>query len=248
MFENTDFTWLDNNIVLLAYGGSIAYGTANENSDTDIRGVCIPIDDYYYGLGKFDSYHSPDGSNPDIVVHSIKQYAKLILKNDPNAVEILFTEPERHIIWTEFGRRLIDIRYDILSKEFCRRAIGFARNQYECLLREGKPNHGQGSPERIADKKKHGYDTKAMSHLIRIICEAIEVLETCNLSVYRPERDLLVDIKNGKMSLDYGLKLYNEYSSKLFDLYIKSELRDKPDYNIINNTIIEITREYFKRK
>lgn len=46
MTEEYDFLWshkrLGNRIILLGLGGSYAYGTDNENSDIDFRGVALP--------------------------------------------------------------------------------------------------------------------------------------------------------------------------------------------------------------
>ena len=71
MFENTNLPWLETNTIILAYAGSTAYGTTTEDSDLDLRGICVPPEQYYYGLENFESYHSPEGLETDIVVYSL---------------------------------------------------------------------------------------------------------------------------------------------------------------------------------
>jgi predicted nucleotidyltransferase len=245
MFKNTNLSWLEKHTIILAYAGSIAYGTTTEDSDTDFRGVCIPPEQYYFGLENFESYHSPEGSETDTVVYSLQKYAQLAIQNNPNVLEILFTKPEHFKIITKSGKRLVEIRHQFLSKQFYTRTNGYARGQYhEMIQNGGKPNHGQGNPKRMEMRELHGYDVKAGSHLIRLMYEGIEVLETGELNVYRPERDLLTDIKLGKYKFEEVMKMYQALDNKLKIAYEKSKLPEKPDYHKINNFIIELTKEY----
>lgn len=249
MFENTNLPWLETNTIILAYAGSTAYGTTTEDSDTDFRGVCIPPEQYYYGLENFESYHSPEGADTDTVVYSLQKFAQLAIQNNPNVLEILFTNHEHFEILHPYGEALIKIRHQFLSKQFFQRTNGYARGQFhEMVQNGGKPNHGQGNPKRMAMRELHGYDVKAGSHLIRLVSEGIEVLETGNLTVYRPERELLTDIKLGKYTFDQVMEMYKELDTKLLLAYEKSELPEKPDYHKINNFIIELTKDFLENK
>lgn len=237
--------WLKENIILLAYAGSTAYGTTTETSDTDYRGICIPPESYHFGLDSFESYHSPEGAKFDMVVYSLKKYAQLALQNNPNVLEILFTDPRHFAIHSWLGQQLIDMRHEFLSKLFFQRTNGYARSQYyEMVQNGGKPNHGQGNPERMAAREKYGYDIKAGSHLIRLVYEGIEVLETGNLTVYRPERELLTDIKRGRYTFDEVMEMYKELDARLLLAYEKSELPETPDYHRVNQQIVKMTKEF----
>jgi predicted nucleotidyltransferase len=249
MFENTNLPWLESNTIILAYAGSTAYGTTTKDSDTDFRGICIPPEHYYFGLENFESYHSPENSEIDIVVYSLQKYTQLAIQNNPNVLEILFTKPEHFKICTSVGQKLIEIRHQFLSKQFFQRTNGYARSQYyEMIQNGGKPNHGQGNPKRMENREKFGFDTKAGSHLIRLVNEGIEVLETGNLNVFRPERQLLTDIKIGKYKFEEVMEMYRELDARLLSAYEKSELPEKPDYHKINKFIIELTKEYLNDK
>jgi hypothetical protein len=151
-------------------------------------------------------------------------------------------------IITDTGQRLVEIRHQFLSKQFYQRTNGYARGQYhEMVQNGGKPNHGQGNPKRMEMRSKVGFDAKAGSHLIRLMNEGIEVLETGNLNVYRPERELLTDIKLGKYKFEEVMDMYEVLDNKLQIAYEKSELPEKPDFNKINKFIIELTKEYLRK-
>jgi predicted nucleotidyltransferase len=245
MFEDTNLPWLDKNTILLAYAGSTSYGTTTEDSDTDFRGIAIPPFRYYYGLENFEAYHSPEGAETDTVVYSLQKYANLALQNNPNVLEILFTDPSHFKIVTGYGQELINIRHQFLSKQFFQRTNGYARAQYhEMIQNGGKPNHGQGNPKRMAQREKYGFDLKAASHLIRLVSEGIEVLETGNLTVLRPERELLVDIKTGKYKFEEVMEMYQELDARLLVAYEKSELPEKPNFHNINHFIIQLAKEF----
>jgi predicted nucleotidyltransferase len=246
---NTNLPWLNHHTIILAYAGSIAYGTTTEDSDIDYKGVCIPPEQYYFGLENFESYHSPEGSETDTVIYSLQKYVQLAIQNNPNVLEILFTKSE-HFKWLHpYGESLIAIRHQFLSKQFFQRINGYARSQYyEMVQNGGKPNHGQGNPKRMEAREKFGYDIKAGSHLIRLVSEGIEVLETGDLNVYRPERELLTDIKLGKYTFEQVMEMYKELDARLLLAYEKSELPEKPDYHKINNFIIELTKDYLENK
>ncbi len=85
-----------NNLILFeAISGSKSFGLATENSDTDIKGVFYLPKDLFYGLE-----YIPQVSNEtnDIVYYEIGRFTELLLKNNPNILEILAT-PEDCILY-----------------------------------------------------------------------------------------------------------------------------------------------------
>lgn len=71
--------------------GSRAYGTDTPSSDTDLRGVFVSPRDCFFGLQQVDQLS--DESN-DETYYEIGRFVKLLLKNNPNILEILFSEEE----------------------------------------------------------------------------------------------------------------------------------------------------------
>ncbi|PZU90527.1 MAG: nucleotidyltransferase [Chryseobacterium sp.] len=86
----------ENNLILFeAISGSKSFGLATENSDTDIKGVFYLPKDLFFGLE-----YIPQVSNEtnDIVYYEIGRFTELLLKNNPNILEILAT-PEDCILY-----------------------------------------------------------------------------------------------------------------------------------------------------
>lgn len=77
----------------------------------------------------------------------------------------------------------------------------------------------------------HGYDTKFGSHLIRLLLEAKELLETGEIEFPLKDRELILDIKAGKWKLKEVLGLVDQIEEQIDELKDKSELRETPNYN-----------------
>ncbi len=66
--------------------GSHAYGTATEHSDEDLRGVFVASPALIGALDSIEQVSDPRG---DIVYYEIGRFIDLLLKNNPNALELL---------------------------------------------------------------------------------------------------------------------------------------------------------------
>ena len=75
-------------ILIKAISGSHAYGTAIEGSDTDIKGVFVLPKPLFYGLS-YDAQLA-DQKN-DVVFYELARFTHLLLKNNPNLLELLAT-------------------------------------------------------------------------------------------------------------------------------------------------------------
>jgi predicted nucleotidyltransferase len=72
---------LGNRIMLLGLGGSYAYGTNNENSDIDFRGVTLQMPSDLLGFTEFEQY---EDDKTDTVIYGFNKLVKLLsdLKRD----------------------------------------------------------------------------------------------------------------------------------------------------------------------
>jgi hypothetical protein len=75
-------------LLLKCISGSQAYGLALPHSDTDIKGVFIQPKHEYYGLTYIDQINNETN---DIMYYEIKKFVELLLKNNPNILELLST-------------------------------------------------------------------------------------------------------------------------------------------------------------
>jgi len=90
----------DNSCLLYkCISGSQAYGLALPHSDTDIKGVFIQPKNEFYGLTYIDQINNETN---DIVYYEIKKFVDLLLKNNPNLLELLSTPDDcvlhRHVV------------------------------------------------------------------------------------------------------------------------------------------------------
>lgn len=75
-------------LVFEAIAGSKAHGLNTLGSDTDIKGVFVLPKEEFFGL-----HYTPQVSNEsnDIVYYELGRYVELLLKNNPNMMELLYS-------------------------------------------------------------------------------------------------------------------------------------------------------------
>lgn len=121
---------LGKRIMLLGLGGSYAYGTNNENSDIDFRGVTLNLPSDLLGLTEFEQY--VDG-NTDTVIYSFNKIIELLINCNPNTIEILGLEEEQYLLKNSLGQELLDHKELFLSKRAARSFGGYASAQLRRL-------------------------------------------------------------------------------------------------------------------
>lgn len=121
---------LGQNIILLGLGGSYSYGTNNDNSDLDIRGITMNMKSDLIGLSEFEQYVD---DKTDTVIYSFNKMVKLLLECNPNTCEILGMRTEHYLILSEIGQDLLDNKNIFLSKRAARSFGGYADAQLRRL-------------------------------------------------------------------------------------------------------------------
>ena len=123
--------YLGDNIILLALGGSRAYGTNLPESDIDVRGVAINPSKQIFGLeGDFEQVVE---TNTDTTIYSLNKMVKLLLSCNPNTIEILGCRPEDYLYITPYGQEILDNKQNFLSIRAIDTFGGYARAQYNRL-------------------------------------------------------------------------------------------------------------------
>lgn len=107
--------------------GSHAYGTANEDSDVDLRGVyALPSSDYL--ALRMPPNQVADERN-DIVYYSLRRVIELLTAANPNVLELLFM-PEACVRWsTSAFQLLLDHRDNFISQQCVQTHVGYAHSQ-----------------------------------------------------------------------------------------------------------------------
>lgn len=121
---------LGDRIILMGLGGSYAYGTNNENSDIDFRGITLNLPSDLLGLTEFEQYED-DGT--DTVIYAFNKIVKLLLECNPNTIELLGLDEEQYLIKTDLGQELLDNKSLFLSKRAAKSFGGYAGAQLRRL-------------------------------------------------------------------------------------------------------------------
>lgn len=121
---------LGDRIMLLGLGGSYAYGTNNEVSDIDFRGVTLQLPSDLLGMTKFEQF---EDDKTDTVIYGFNKLVKLLLECNPNTCEMLGLDEDQYLIKSELGQELIDNSRLFLSKRAIKSFGGYADAQLRRL-------------------------------------------------------------------------------------------------------------------
>ena len=137
---------LKENIIFLTVGGSYAYGTNNENSDLDIRGVTLNSKQALIGIG--DNFEQFNDSITDTTIYSFNKMIKLLLNTNPNVCELLGNKPEHYFYVSPIGQELIDNAHLFLSKRACHSFGSYAGSQLYRLNQKAAHQMSQSELEK----------------------------------------------------------------------------------------------------
>lgn len=216
----TEYPDLRTNIVL-AYRGSIAHGMylpgtdPNSVDDKDFIAVCVPGDEYYFGLKNFHSngtYECGEGEI-DIVAYEARKFFTLLAGGNPNVLSLLWIESKYILRATPAWGVVQSYRHEFASKGCYYSFVGYAKGQFHRMTRG--EFHGHMGERRKALFDKYGYDCKNAAHLIRLLRMGAEFLLSGEMQVDRGGIDAteLLEIKRG----EWTLERVNKEAEKAFD-------------------------------
>lgn len=117
-------THLGRNIILLALGGSRAYGTNTENSDIDIRGIALNSrEDILLG----NEFGQVEERDTDTVIYSFNKAIPQLAACNSNLIEMLGCREDHILFASDIGKELIENRKMFLSK-ICIKSFGESAN------------------------------------------------------------------------------------------------------------------------
>lgn len=98
--------------------------------------------------------------------------------------------------------------------------------------------------KRSALEERFGYDVKHMSHLLRLLIGARNILTT---GEYNPRLTgdnlaLVKSVLNGEKTYDWVVKTATKWNEELEELYIHTELPKSPNHKRANELLLEISR------
>ena len=105
--------------------------------------------------------------------------------------------------------------------------------------------YGHRAKKAMAEAEfEYRYDWKFASHSIRLLIQCIELAETGKIDFPLKQKDLIMDVKTGKYSIDEMEKLFDDLDDEFNRIKHKTVLRKDPDYHGINKLLIHINQEY----
>jgi len=232
----------DLNLIHLFVGGSQLHGAkVSGYDDLDIYGCYIEPPDRILGLKTMEHFVWSTGSDKvlnqaddvDITCYSLHRWGELMMKGNPAILHYLYADIAlaSSTVWTSHIR---SAREELLSKKSAKQYLGFANSQRMRLTGErGMGKHGQ-RPDLI---EKYGYDTKFAMHYIRLLYECRELLRDRYITLPRPEKAQLIDIRLGKFTQDEMFKLGAELTAECNSRLEASTLREVLDTHLLSGII-----------
>lgn len=225
------------NILLSGIVGSVAYGLATEDSDTDRLGVFASPAERLLGL--HPDQPSVVTTSPDVTFHEAGKFVALLLKCNPTVTELLWLPDDLYEARTHPGNDLIEIRQAFLSRTYVRNAyLGYATQQFRRLESRGDGSFSSDTRKRTG---KHA------RHLLRLLTQGLELYETGNLTVrlakpehYRHFGEMVAEGNTEAASREIAS------AEHWFDT-VDSPLPEKPDEDAAEEWLLRVRRAYYWR-
>jgi len=144
--------WLDKHTIYVTLHGSQAYGLANEFSDTDVKGICVPPPEVEYNLfHRFEQAENPaslearlghlkNPKNPkfESTIYSLRKFFLLAAEVNPNIIELLFTADTDHFVKHPLMVKVLENRHLFVSNKARYTFAGYACAQAKKIERHRK--------------------------------------------------------------------------------------------------------------
>jgi uncharacterized protein len=232
--------------------GSLSYGVSGDSSDMDVVSVCIPSKEEVFphlngrvpGFGPqikpfttWQRHHikveegTKNEKEYDITSYSITEFFRLAASNNPNIIDTLFV-PDRCVSFmTDIGSVMRQNRKLFLHKGSYQKFKGYAYSQMKAI---GSQTRNGVRAELV---EAHGYDTKFAYLVVRLAQESEMILRTGDLDI-EAGREELKAVRRGDWTLEQLQEWFHSRCGMLDELFLKSTLRDEPNYDELNRVLM----------
>lgn len=229
-------SWIPWRIVFSTRAGSHAYGTVVPESDVDVRTVVIPPLSHYFSFRhSFDHWETRDGSL-DFAADSLQKFLGLAIQGNPNAIELLFTDPSDQTIFGFIGEELLGARELFLTKRLYPSMMGYAAQ----LISKLAPSRDDSDRGRRQLIEQYGYDTKAAMHAVRMLRMCREVFAGDGMKVRRPDAEELLRLRRGSLTLQQMRDYLMDLDQRAADAYQHTKLPEAPDEELIDDLCMNL--------
>lgn len=242
----------------LTLTGSVAYGVSSDTSDCDIYGFSIPPKDLVFphlageifGFGtkkqRFEQFQQHNivekdhGKEYDISIYNIVKFFHLVMGNNPNMIDSLFTREQCVLASTKIGNHVRDNRKLFLHTGSWHKFKGYAYSQmHKMRIKDPDP-----TSKRYESIQKYGYDVKFAYHVVRLLEEVEQILTEHDLDLMR-NKEQLKAIRRGDWKMEDIERHFYDKEKQLEHVYSQSTLRKRPDEEVIKKILLECLEEYY---
>ena len=230
---------LGNRIILMGLGGSYAYGTNNENSDIDFRGITLNLPSDLLGLTEFEQY---EDENTDTVIYAFNKVVKLLLECNPNTIELLGLDEEQYLIKTTLGQELLDHKQLFLSKRAAKSFGGYAsaqlRRLQNAIARDSMPQQ---------EREQHIYNS--VRNALEDFRRKNQMFDKGNINIYIDKSDnpefqteIFIDAEYKRLPLRDYENMLGAMNSVIRDYDKIGKRNRKKDDNHLNKHAMHLIR------
>ncbi len=230
---------LGRHVILLGLAGSYSYGTSNENSDIDIRGVTLNRKSDLIGLTEFKQYVDPD---TDTTIYAFRKMITLLLSCNPNTVELLGLKPEHYLYLNPMGKELIANTGLFLSRRAIHSFGGYAdaqlRRLQNALARDVYPQ---------SEKERHIFNS--VKNAMHDFKNRYERFEAGAVRIYTDkamhpemETEMFMDVSLHHYPLRDYKNMWNEMNNIVKDYDKTGKRNKKKDDNHLNKHAMHLVR------
>ncbi len=230
---------LGKNIILLGLAGSYSYGTNNENSDIDVRGITLNLKSDLIGMTSYEQYTD---DHTDTVIFSFQKIIQLLLACNPNTIELLGLNPEHYLYLSPIGKELLENRKMFLSKRAVQSFGGYAdaqlRRLQNALARDSFPQE---------ERERHIYNS--VKNAMYEIRQRYQPFENGSVNLYidkavnpELETEIFMDIDLKHYPLRDYKSLWMELHNIVKDYDKIGKRNKKKDDNHLNKHAMHLVR------
>jgi uncharacterized protein len=273
LLKTSGFLWAESIIHLFISGSGMHGATGNKPTDTDISGVYIQPVEMVLGIPQkrepsaasgsqwFDpdtqvwssagDHNKNSADDIDLNLYSLRKWAHMAATGNTTALEFLFVtnmihdhEASMEVNPTIWDKHIVPNTEHFISKRAGFHFIAFAEAMKLRLSGGNTGKHGQ-RPELEAE---FGYDVKGALHMLRVLGEGIELMNTGLITLPRPEAPFLKDVRNGKFEWKEVEELAKARFRILHEQREKSFLPDELDRAKVSRIITAAQLEFWGLK
>jgi predicted nucleotidyltransferase len=246
--------FLPDNTHYLTIMGSQAYGVATEDSDFDVYGWCIPPKTFIFphlagvihGFGsqgpRFEQWQQhhvySENREYDFTVYGIVKFFQLVMENNPNMVDSLFTPTNCVIHSTRLGNLVRDNRKKFLHRGCWHKFKGYAYS----MLHKAKSQTRIGT--RAEGVAKYGYDLKFAANCVRLINEVEQILTEGDLDLRRCSEQIK-SVRRGDWTIAHLEEWFASKERSLETQYAESKLPYSPDEDGLKALLMAVLEEHY---